>query len=178
MNITGGKFNGRKIKAPDEKLVRPTLSKIRMSVFNTLYSILGDFEGKSFLDMFGGSGVMGLEALSRGFGKVIVFEKNKSVSEVLKSNYSVLGIKPELFVGDSLKLIKQQNDIFDVIYLDPPYMSDAYEKFIETVTPCIKSKSTTIVFEHVVELKLYGYEILKQKKYGDKYLTFCRLKDI
>ncbi|MCR5266101.1 MAG: 16S rRNA (guanine(966)-N(2))-methyltransferase RsmD [Cyanobacteria bacterium RUI128] len=172
MNITGGTYNGRKIKAPDEKLVRPTLSKIRMSVFNTLYSLMESFEGKSFLDMFGGSGVMGLEAISRGFKRVVVFEKNKQVSEIIKSNYSQLGLTPELLVGDSLKLIEKQKDTFDVIYIDPPYMSDSYKKFIET--PFIKSKDTIVIFEHVTELEFTGYEIIKQKKYGDKYLTFCR----
>ena len=67
MIITGGKYKGRKILAPDEKITRPTLSKVRQGVFNTLFSMIGEFEEKSFLDLFGGSGIMGLEALSRGF---------------------------------------------------------------------------------------------------------------
>ena len=64
MNITGGIYKGRKIIAPDENITRPTLSKTRESVFNVLYSLI-DFEEKVFLDMFAGSGIMGLEALSR-----------------------------------------------------------------------------------------------------------------
>ena len=55
MIITAGIYKGRKIESPDEKITRPTLSKVRMGVFNTLYSIIGDFEGKTFLDVFGGS---------------------------------------------------------------------------------------------------------------------------
>ena len=55
MIITAGIYKGRKIIAPDENITRPTLSKVRMGVFNTLYSISGDFEGKTFLDVFGGS---------------------------------------------------------------------------------------------------------------------------
>ena len=66
MNITAGIFKGRKITAPDEKITRPTLSKVRMSVFNTLQSMI-EFEGSSFLYMYAGSVRMGLEALSRGF---------------------------------------------------------------------------------------------------------------
>lgn len=84
MIITGGKYRGRKIQAPDEKITRPTLSKIREGVFNTLFSMIGDFENKSFLDLFGGSGIMGLEALSRGFEEVLVFEKNPKVAQILK----------------------------------------------------------------------------------------------
>ena len=81
MIITAGKYKGRKILTPDEKITRPTLSKVRMGVFNTLYSIIGDFEGLSFLDVFGGSGIMGLEALSRGFSTVSVYEKNLQLRE-------------------------------------------------------------------------------------------------
>ena len=76
MIITAGVYKGRKIIAPNENITRPTLSKVRMGVFNTLYSLIGDFEGKSFLELFGGSGIMGLEALSRGFKEVKVFEIN------------------------------------------------------------------------------------------------------
>ena len=75
MNITAGKFKGQKVTAPDETITRPTLSKVRMAVFNTLQALI-DFEGASFLDMFAGSGIMGLEALSRGFERVVAIEKN------------------------------------------------------------------------------------------------------
>ena len=70
MNITAGIYKGQKITAPDENITRPTLSKVRMSVFNTLQSMI-DFENSSFLDMYAGSGIMGLEALSRGFSNQI-----------------------------------------------------------------------------------------------------------
>ena len=170
MNITGGKYNGRKIKAPDEKIVRPTLSKVRMSVFNTLYSILGDFEGKSFLDMFGGSGIMGLEALSRGFEKVVVFEKNRTVGEIIKSNYSSMGLIPNLFIGDSIKLIQNHPEKFDVIYVDPPYMSGIYEKVFESV-----QTDGIVVLEHSTDIDLSKFNIMMQKKYGDKFITFIRL---
>lgn len=174
MNITGGKFNGRKINTPDEKLVRPTLSKVRMSVFNTLYSAIGEFEGKSFLDMFGGSGIMGLEALSRGFDKVVVFEKNRGVSEVIKSNYKLLGLTPCLYLGDALKLAQRQTEKFDVIYVDPPYMSGVYTNVLEWVKSSDFSGSV-LVLEHVIELDLDGFDVFRQKKYGDKFLSFIRL---
>ena len=121
MIITGGKYKGRKILAPDEKITRPTLSKVRQGVFNVLFSELGDFESKSFLDLFGGSGVMGLEALSRGFEEVVVFEKNPKVAQILKKNYATLNLMPKLKIGDSLKLLEKLDRKFDVIYIDPPY---------------------------------------------------------
>ena len=178
MNITGGKFNGRKIQAPPEKIVRPTLSKVRMSVFNTLFSLLGEFEGKTWLDMFGGSGIMGLEALSRGFEKVVVCEKSRTVAEIIKNNYTALGLTPDLSVGDSLKLVKNMTDKFDVIYIDPPYMSDIYAKTGEDkeIFSNVIKPETVFIFEHNEEKKFPVFEIVKQKKYGDKFLTFCKLK--
>lgn len=73
MIITAGKFKGQKVQAPDENITRPTLSKVRMSIFNTLQAMI-DFDNNSFLDMYAGSGIMGLEALSRGFSKVVAIE--------------------------------------------------------------------------------------------------------
>ncbi len=167
MNITGGKYNGRKIQAPDEKITRPTLSKVRMSVFNVLYSLLGDFEGKTFLDMFGGSGVMGLEALSRGFKSVIVFEKNKQAADVIRKNYKALNEPLNLTLGDSIKLIKKITQAVDVIYIDPPYLEGIYQASLENLP-----EHKIIILEHVVDIDLTGFNVIKQKKYGDKYITF------
>ncbi|DAA96948.1 TPA: 16S rRNA (guanine(966)-N(2))-methyltransferase RsmD [Candidatus Gastranaerophilales bacterium HUM_9] len=167
MNITGGKYNGRKIQAPDEKITRPTLSKVRMSVFNVLYSLLGDFEGKIFLDMFGGSGVMGLEALSRGFKSVIVFEKNKQAADVIRKNYKALNEPLNLTLGDSIKLIKKITQAVDVIYIDPPYLDGIYQASLENLP-----EHKIIILEHVVDIDLTGFNVIKQKKYGDKYITF------
>lgn len=168
MIITGGKYKGRRITAPDEKITRPTLSKVRMGVFNTLYSIMGDFEGKTFLDMFGGSGIMGLEALSRGFDKVLVFEKNPKAASIIKKNYKALNLEPILQVGDSLRLIEKVVESYDVIYLDPPYESGMYEK----IFPLIKTNSIVIA-EHSIPISA-EYLPIKEKNYGGKRVTFFR----
>ena len=133
MIITAGIYKGRKIAVPDESIARPTLSKVRMGVFNTLYSLIGEFEGKTFLDVFGGSGVMGLEALSRGFSKVKVFEKNPKAADIIKKNYKQLGLKPDISIGDSEKLVKKLDETFDVVYIDPPYASNLYEKILKNI---------------------------------------------
>ena len=168
MIITAGKYKGRKLAVPDESITRPTLSKVRMGVFNTLYSMIGDFEGKTFLDVFGGSGVMGLEALSRGFFSVKVFEKNPKAVEVIKKNYNQLGLKPDLQVGDSERLVKKLDECFDVVYIDPPYMSELYEKILESVNGRI------IVVEGIKDIDFRGYELIKTKNYGGKMVSFLR----
>ena len=175
MIITGGKYKGRKIKAPDERITRPTLSKVWQGVFNTLFSMLGDFEGKSFLDLFGGSGIMGLEAFSRGFDDVLVFEKNPKVAQILKKNYEVLGLKLNLKIGDSLKLLEKLDRNFDVIYFDPPYYSGIYEQIFEKLSK-INIKNSIIIAEHSEDLSIENIELIKEKNYGGKRVSFFSSK--
>lgn len=170
MNISGGIYKGRKIIAPDERIVRPTLSKVRMSIFNTLFSIIGDFSDKTFLDVFGGSGIMGLEALSRGFSSVTVFEKNKMVADIIKKNYSTLNLKPHLLIGDSTKLIDKLTENYTIGYVDPPYLSGIYEKTLQKLEPICDY----IILERNQNVDLSGYNILKEKKYGDKFITYIK----
>ena len=166
MIITAGIYKGRKITAPDEKITRPTLSKTRMGIFNSLYSILGDFEGKTFLDVFGGSGIMGLEALSRGFSSVKVIELNKKSAEIIKKNYGTLNLKPDLIIGDSIKILEKSEEKFDVIYIDPPYKSNLYDKILGL------TKGNIIVVEHSENIDFSGFEVLKEKTYGSSKITF------
>lgn len=173
MIITAGKFKSQKITAPDENITRPTLSKVRMGVFNTLQSMI-NFEECSFLDMYAGSGIMGLEALSRGFSKVVSIEKNPKAANIIKMNINKLCINTtkdenyKLLVGDSLKLVGKFNK-FDVIYIDPPYFSGIYEKSLDAIENIVNN---IVILEHITQIDTKNFEIIKQKKYGDKYITF------
>lgn len=172
MNITAGKFKGHKITAPDEKITRPTLSKVRMSVFNTLQALI-DFDGASFLDMYAGSGIMALEALSRGFSHAAAIEKHPKVIQVIKSNYKKFSPAPELIHGDSLKAAASLDRIFDVIYIDPPYYTGVYEASLDAVK---NIAGGIIVIEHVTDVDFTDFELIKQKKYGDKFITYITKK--
>lgn len=168
MIITAGKFKGQKVQAPDEKITRPTLSKVRMSIFNTLQAMI-DFEGNSFLDMYAGSGIMGLEALSRGFSSVVAIEKHPKVAQVIKSNFKKFNPIPKLIIGDSLKIPNKLTEKFDVIYIDPPYFSGIYEKSLAAIKELTDG---IVILEHVTDVDFSGFELIKQKKYGDKIITF------
>ena len=173
MIITAGQFKGRKIQVPPEEITRPTLSKVRMAVFNTLQAMI-DFEGKSFFDMYAGSGIMGLEALSRGFEKVVAIEKNSKAVSILKLNFAKFQNSPKLLVGDSLNITKKIDEFFDVVYIDPPYFAGIYEKSLQALNPC-----GIVILEHVGDVDFTGFELIKQKKYADKVITFlkdCRNK--
>ena len=168
MIITAGKFKSQKVLAPDENITRPTLSKVRMSIFNTLQAMI-DFDGNSFLDMYAGSGIMGLEALSRGFEKVVAIEKHPKVCQVIKSNFKKFNPSPKLLFGDSLKIVAKIDEKFDVIYIDPPYFSGIYEKSLDAIKDIADG---IVILEHVTDVDFAGYEVVKQKKYGDKFITF------
>lgn len=170
MIITAGKFKGQKVVAPDENITRPTLSKVRMSIFNTLQALI-EFNGSSFLDMFAGSGIMGLEALSRGFESAVAIEKNPKVVRVIKENFKKFKQAPKLLVGDSIKVLSKSEQNFDVIYIDPPYFSGVYENSLEAVR---NISSSIVILEHVVDVDFGDFEVIKQKKYGDKFVTFLR----
>ena len=168
MNISGGKYKGRKIYTPDERVTRPTLSKVREGVFNSLYSLLGEFDGLSFFDVFGGSGIMGIEALSRGFSEVMTVEQNKKTAQILKKNYALFNETPELVIGNAISVLTKLDRKFDVAFVDPPYESGLYEEVINRLLDIAE----VIVVEHPTNLELNIEGIKKQKKYGDKFISY------
>ena len=176
MHITGGKFNSRKLISPKGENVRPTLSKTRSAIFDTLFSIM-DFENKTFLDMFAGSGIMGLEAISRGFKKSYAIEKDKRTYLTIKANYALLNINPNVFCTDSLKKIKTFDEKFDVIYIDPPYFANLYNETLKLILNSeVLNTDGLIILEYpeTVNINTTGYEIIKEKKYGDKIILFLK----
>ena len=163
MKITGGKYNSRVVKTCEYENIKPTLSKIREGIFNTLSNMI-DSEGKVFFDLFSGSGIMGLEALSRGF-RVISFEQDKKTIKVIKETYKSLGEIPELYIGDALKNIKKVNIQADVIFIDPPYNSNLYEESLHIIKDFQKlSQNGIIIMEHPIdkEINTEGFALIKR----------------
>ena len=169
MIITGGMYKGQKMAAPSENITRPTLSKVRMGVFNILYSMLGDFSGKTFIDVFGGSGIIGLEALSRGFKEVLVFEKNPKSAQIIKQNYLKLGLHPNLIIGDSLLLVSKIDKKYDIAYVDPPY---ANQQLYNDIFQKLKTHTELIIAEHSETITAENFVPVKTKNYGGKYVSF------
>ena len=176
MQITGGKFNSIRLLSPKGDNVRPTLSKTRAAIFDVLYGYM-EFDGKSFLDLFAGSGIMGLEAVSRGFEKSFAIEKDKKTFFNIKSNYELLGLKPNVILGDSIKKIATVPEKFDVIYVDPPYRLGLYEPALKEIKKNnVLKDGGIIVVEHPdnEEINFSEFKIVKQKTYGDKVITFLQ----
>lgn len=173
MNITGGKFRGRKITTVKSNDVRPTSSKIRASIFNMLSSMGVEIEEIVFLDLFAGSGIMGLEALSRGAKKTVFIEKNPATYNLIKKNLSSFDANCEVFSTDALKFLDKTEQKFDIIFIDPPYQAGLYDEILIKAPKNLIAEGLLII-EAPLEYTLSGtMNILKHKVYGGTQIFIC-----
>ncbi len=124
MRIIAGTWRGRTLTGPKGDATRPTADRTREALFSMLTSRLGSFEGLRVLDLFAGSGALGLEALSRGAGQVCFVEHDRAAAAALRSNAEKLGIKPDIR-AQSVLALGHCPQAFDLIMMDPPYQSGA-----------------------------------------------------
>ncbi len=119
LRIVGGRFRGRRLPIPDQPGLRPTPDRVRESLFNWLAPLL---PGSRCLDLFAGSGALGLEAASRGAGEVVLVEHSEPVASQLRSNVLALGAEGILVVrAEALTWLGKDPSPFHVVFLDPPY---------------------------------------------------------
>ena len=163
MRIISGKYKGRLLKAPAGDLTRPTAAKIKEAIF----SMLGSCEGLSVLDLFAGSGQLGLEAMSRGAKKLVLVDSRTAA--VLRENTAKVG-------ADGVGIIKADyqaalkrlaGEKFDLVFLDPPYNSDYLDKILP-VLPAYLARAAVVVVETVPDkpLPVVGLEVVKRRTYG------------
>jgi 16S rRNA (guanine966-N2)-methyltransferase len=183
MKIAGGIFKGVSLYSPDFP-VRPTLIKIRQAVFNILRPIIYN---SIFIDLFAGTGAFGFEAISNGASKVY-FVESKNYKIIIK-NADKLKIKKDLYeiiskdFRPAIKLLQQKNIKADIIFADPPYnkgyiaqllKNDIIKNIINPdgffIIEMFKKERENIDFVSDV------WEIYKEKRYGDTYILFFKLK--
>lgn len=129
LRIIGGQWRSRRLKFPAVDGLRPTMDRIRETVFNWLqYKV----EGKRVLDAFAGSGALGFEALSRGAKEVIFLEKHPAAAIQLKENLTLLDARnAQVWAGDALLWLEQHPEPFDLVFLDPPFNKDLLQPAID-----------------------------------------------
>lgn len=123
MRIVAGTAKGRLLKSPPGRKSRPTSSKVKSAFFNIISYYIND---ASFLDLFSGTGNVGIEALSRGAGRVVFVEKDSYLVKLLRQNLSILGMQEfaevlSCNVYKALKTLGEKKELFSIIYIDPPY---------------------------------------------------------
>ncbi len=178
MRIVAGKFRSRKLVAPEGMNTRPTLDQVREAVFSSLG---GYFSQGNFFDPFAGSGAFGFEALSRGFTKVILGDRDPLAINAIKQNKNSLklGAECEIWFYDyhkSLKQAQRKKLKFDLIYLDPPYELNKNEEILDLIIEAgILNSQGRIVVESGKGLSYnYPSSLIKYKEaaYGKAVVSY------
>jgi len=120
LRIVGGEWRGRRLHFPDGKGLRPTADRVRETLFNWLQ---GEVHGRRVLDLFAGSGALGLEALSRGAAEAVFVERARPAARQLRDNLELLGVRDRAQVEqmDAQRFLERPSSPFDLVFLDPPF---------------------------------------------------------
>ncbi|MFA6759859.1 MAG: 16S rRNA (guanine(966)-N(2))-methyltransferase RsmD [Sulfuricurvum sp.] len=184
--INAGKFKGKSIKLPSKDSTRSSKSIVLGSLFDTLQF---DIVDATFVELFAGSGSVGLEALSRGAKRVIFFEKDRDALRVLRSNIASLDPHScEVIAGDSFinapTLLAKLHSAY--IYIDPPFsfrdgMSQIYEKMLLLIEKLPKQSVKQLIIEHMSSLEMPvsvgEFVQIKQKRFGATTLTYMEIRE-
>lgn len=169
VRVVAGDLRGRKIEAPTTEATRPTTDKVREAVFNSLRSMEA-VEGARVLDLFAGTGAMGIEALSRGAAHCVFVETDRAALAVLRANLQQLGLEERSTVvsADAVKTAANQQGI-DLLIADPPYGYHEWQKLLRGV------QAGLVVLESDKEVgEIPGWETLRAKKYGRTHVSFLQ----
>lgn len=174
MRVTGGIYGGRTVKCPPGE-IRPSMDRRRESLF----SILGNLEGESFLDLFAGSGVVGIEAASREASPVLLIEKDPGKKRVILENLTIVKTDISLWIMDVRRYIDTVNTKWDIIYADPPFPFSGREEIILQIDKKdILADNGIIILHHPSSDNWSGgigsFECYKIKKFGGSILSFFR----
>lgn len=183
MRIIGGKAKGTKLYTLEGENTRPTLDRVRESLFNILQYNL---KGNIFLDLFSGSGACGIEAVSRGAKRAILCDKSKQAVEIIKKNIEKTHMKEqiELYQASFEEVLKTKiKEKIDIVFMDPPYQTDYAYKAIKIILENnLISEDSIIIIETDQERKIkeqieyLEVEIKDERKYGRANLIFLSQK--
>jgi 16S rRNA (guanine966-N2)-methyltransferase len=171
MRVIAGSLGGRRFDAPAGRVTRPTSERVR----EALFSILGSVEGAVALDLFAGTGALGIEALSRGAERAVFVERDEPAVRVLKGNLTMLGIGPgeaevrraEAFAA--LRSARARKETYDLVFIDPPYRhAPGWGSELSTVLASLVAPAARVVVESdrraPVDLQV---GLLSERRYGD-----------
>ncbi len=177
VRIVAGAQRGRCLKVASTSEVRPTGEKVREAIFD----VLGPVEGLGALDLFAGTGAMGLEALSRGAGSCVFVEEASGVAEVLRANITMLGYQPacQVMVLDfraALRRLLERGSVFDLLFVDPPYrILPEVEIALGPMLPSLLTVAGVVVIEGSKSTRVtFGRPPVFDRVYGATRVTMIR----
>lgn len=184
LRVISGEAKGHKLKTLKSNLTRPTSDKVKGSIFNIIAAVIYDTD---VLDLFAGTGNLGIEALSRGSRWAVFVDRSHDCFQIIKENliHTKLLDKAEVMATDvcsALRKLSQKGDKFDIIFLDPPYGKGLVEETLKCIVGVdIMKPDTLIVAEHdvsdTVPRSIGNLTNFRQQKYGDTIISFYRQED-
>jgi len=172
MRVIAGKLKGRQLKSGSGKVTRPTGDKIKEAVFHKMGPF---FDGGTCLDLFAGSGSLGIEAISRGIDHVIFVEKSTTAIRIINKNMQLLQVESQCDIYrnnaiQAVKILAKQKKQFNLILIDPPYEKADYSKLLNTITAGgILKNSGLIYLEHSPNEEIIFYPDYFEKFHAKKY---------
>lgn len=177
MRIVAGAFRGRRLNTPKGLKTRPTSDRVREAIFNIIAPHLA---GARVLDLFAGTGAMGLEALSRGAESAVFVDESSDAVRLIRSNVTLCGVEDRTrivqgSVEQALKRICSAGDLFDVIFLDPPYGKGYVEKALPHAAAAARLEALAVAEHHVKDVlpeSAGGWARFRERRYGDTVISF------
>ena len=177
MRVLSGKYKGKRLNSSKDLSIRPTTNRIKETIFNILYDF---FVNKNVIDLFSGSGSLGIEAISRGASTVTFIEHSESSLKILQQNIAILGIDRshvKIIKSDALDYCSKTSSVFDLILIDPPFNFSELQKLIDLIfIRGIMEKDGLLVIQHEISNPLKKqnqyYNIIKQKIIGRSIISF------
>ena len=167
LRIIGGEWRSRIITFPDEQGLRPTTDRVRETLFNWLGQTL---EGKTCLDLFGGSGALGFEAHSRGARGVTMIERHPKIFTALRENAAKLqATRMTLVQDDALAWLGRTRDVYDVIFLDPPFQSGLLEKLLPLLSTHLSAEGVAYIESGTPLIAPDGMQLIRDSRAGQVY---------
>jgi 16S rRNA (guanine966-N2)-methyltransferase len=184
MRVIAGRFGGRRLQAPKGRETRPTSDKVR----EALFSMLGGIEGAVALDLFAGTGALGIEAISRGAGKAVFVERDTAALGALTDNLAALGVgaaEAEVRRGDAfgaLRTAREREETYDLVFIDPPYrQARDWGPELSAILPSLLSPGARAIVEsdrrapvELTEMGAGGLKVEQERRYGNTNITIHR----
>lgn len=172
LRIISGKYRGKKLNGYDVEGTRPTMDRVKESLYGI---IQGYIPNANVLDLFAGSGSLGLEAISNGAKRLVLVDNNKLVTDIIKENIKSFDDDIEVFTIDYKKYLKATNEKFDVIFLDPPYRAGLMNKALKIIEERKLLNDGGIVVCEFENIKIEtNLELIREKSYGLKKIRIYR----
>lgn len=175
MRVVAGTARGRRLVAPPGRLVRPTTDRTRESVFNALDSLEAVVDA-TVLDLFAGTGALGIEALSRGAAMAVFVERDTTARRSLEANLAATDLRDAARVvsGDALAFLRRTPERFDLVLLDPPYDHAGWAELLDATAPVVRDRGLVVIESNGLVDPPPGWEVEREKRYGGTFVVIAR----